>query len=376
MLPGGTDTLYRRLLARNVRPYIRVDVLDGNGVQLPIPAYAQAEEGGLRVGDGSNVSASLQSRVTRQASISVDQSWYPDMIDGLLAPYGNRLLITAGVVMGDGSNRYTWTVFTGRIQSTGLGFDGTVTVTAADRAYEVAEAGFLYPTNSQVGNPVTFEFQRLVDDAVDDAVFGPSDYFPDPMPQLTWQDDRAGALDEIAAAVGCYWFCLADGSFVLRRIPWTYNRVSDATVSDGTDGIIVAEPSRLRDDVYNSVTATGERADGSAPVYALAEDLNPVSPTFVNGPFGRRHYTLSLQTPQTQGTAQTAANAFLRSSVALQEVWTWTQPVDAALELGDAVTVEAFDREGVLQVVAGFTLPLTVGESMTVQAHPPIGAVA
>lgn len=367
MLAGGTDGLYRTALATPHTQYILVEVLDGNGNVLPLPAESVGEDGGLLIESGI-ISATLTSRVTRNLTIFVDQSLYPADPGDLLAPYGNRLRVTYGLKFADGG-RYAWTAFTGRIQRPILTPDGRVAVPAADRANEIIEAGFVVPENSQAGDSVNSEFVRLVSDALGDAVFGASDTFFQTVPLLEWSTDRAAALDEMATSVGAFWYALADGSFVMRKYPWTVAAAPVVTLSDGPDGIIQGSPSRDRSDVYNSVTVTGERADGTTPVVAFSEDNNPASPTYVSGPFGRRHRTINLRTPQTQGTAQTAANAWLRRSVALQETWTWNQPPDASLELGDVVTLNAYDRPGVIQVISGFTLPLEVGGIMTVQAH-------
>lgn len=368
MLPGGMDGFYRAALSRPHTRYVKVEVLDGAGNVLPLPPQSVGEDGGLLIGPGSLVSASLQSRVTRRLQITVDQSLYPADPGDLLAPYGNRLRAEMGIKFADGS-RYAWTVFTGRIQLPVLLPDGTVYVPAADRAYEVAEFGFQVPANSQVGNNVNAEFVRLVSDAVPDAVFGTSDTFSQTMPALTWESDRALAIDEFSTTVGAFWYTLADGRFVQRFVPWTVPGSPVVTLSDGTDGVLVSSPSRNREDVWNSITVTAERADGTLPVFANAQDTNPLSPTYVNGTFGKRHKTVRLQTPQTQGSAQSAANDYLRRTVALQETWSWTQPPDASMELGDIVSINAYDRTGVIQVVSGFLLPLEVGSMMTVQAH-------
>ena len=368
MLTGGTDTLYRDSLATGIRRYSRVDVLDGNGDQLEIPAEFTDDTGGL-VFESGYVSATLSSRVTRNLSVTVPQGVYPALATGLLAPYGNRLMVTSGIELGDGNLIYTWTAFTGRIQQPVLAPDGRVTVTAADRANEVIENGFVVPENSQAGSTVNSEVFRLISDALSDATFGVSDSFALTVPQLTWESDRGAALDEMATSVGAFWYALADGSFVLRRYPWTVAAVPVVTISDGPEGIMAGSPSRNREDVWNSITVTGERADGTAPVFAFAEDNNPDSPTYVLGPFGRRHRTIRLQTPQTVGSAQTAANGWLRRSIALQETWSWEQTADAALELGDVVSLNAYDREGIIQVISGFTLPLGVDSNMMVQAH-------
>lgn len=374
MLPRGLEALYRATLAGPHRTYNRVDVLDGNGNLLPIPAEFTDETGGLAFGNGT-ISATLSSRVTRNLQITVPQGMYPALPPGLLAPYGNRLRVTSGVELADGSLRYTWTSFTGRIQQPLLVPDATVLVPAADRANEIVEAGFLVPTNSQVGNTLNAEFVRLVSDALADAVFGVSDVFPQTMPVESWESDRAGALDEISTSGGAFWYALADGSFVQRYYPWTVPGAPVVTLSDGPGGLIQGSPSRARSDVYNSITVTAERTDGTTPVYAVAEDNNPLSPTYVNGQFGRRHLYVRLNTPQTQGSAQTAANAYLRRSVALQETWTWTQPPDAALELGDVVALDAYDRTGIIQVISGYTLPLEPDGAMRVQAHAQIVGV-
>lgn len=371
MLPGGLDSLYRRALAAPHTEYVVVEVLDGFGNVLPVPRGSEGADGGIKFEPGSGVSATLGSRVTRQLSLVVDESLYPELASGILAPYGNRLRVTRGIVFGDGS-RYAWEVFTGRIQEAVLDPDGQVSVPASDRALEVAEAGFLVPENSQAGATVNAEFIRLVSDALVDAVFGVSDAFAQTVPQLSWATDRAGAIDEMATAVGAFWYALANGDFVIRKYPWTVAGPPLLTLSDGQGGILVASPSRDRDGVWNSITVTGERADGTAPVVAFAQDNNPLSPTYVLGSFGRRHKEVPLQTPQTQGQAQTAANDWLRRSVGLFETYRWSQPPDAALELGDIVALNAFGRSGIIQVVSGFFLPLDTEAMMTVQAHAQI----
>lgn len=367
MLTGGLDAGYRNALAASHTEYVLLEVLDGVGNVLSLPADRTGDEGGLAF-LGGTVTATLGSRITRTLSITVDQALYPAVSTDLLAPYGNRLRATRGIQFADGS-RYAWVCFTGRIQSADLTPVGTCQVEAADRADEVQEAGFLVPMNSQVGATVNSEFVRLVSDGVPTAVFGASDAFAQTVPVLTWDEDRSAALDEMATTVGAYWYCLADGSFVIRRVPWTVAGVPVLTLSDGEGGTILGEPERLRSDVYNSITVTGERTDGTAPVYAVAEDTNPVSPTFVSGPFGRKHKTVRLQTPSTQGSAMSAAQDYLRTSVALFETWSWTQPPDAALELGDIVSLNAYGRSGIIQVVSGFRLPLEVSASMEVRAH-------
>lgn len=356
MLTGGLDATYRQALATSHASYVRVDVLDGAGNELEIPADRVGEDGGLQFLSGS-VSATLTNRVTRTLDIVFDEALYPIGPGFILAPYGNRLRVWAGIKFAEGTV-YRWVIFTGRIQDDVNAVDGSVSVSAMDRGNEVVEAQFVAPENSQAGDLVSSEFVRLVSDGVPDAQFGTFDIANLTVPQLTWESDRAGALDEMATAAGCYWYVLANGDYVIRQYPFAVAAPSILTMDEGTGGLLAASPTRAREQIYNSITVTGERADGTTPVYALAQDLNPASPTYIRGNFGLRHRTLRLQTPQTQGSCQSAASDYLRTSIALTESWTWAQPVDAALELGDVVTLNARGESGIIQVVSGFTIPL------------------
>ena len=375
MLAGGLDASYRQALATSHEEYILVEVLDGAGNVLPIPADRVSPTGGL-IFLGGSVSATLGNRVTRTLDISFDQSLYPIFPGAILAPYGNRLRVTRGIQFADGSS-YKWVIFTGRLQSDVNAFSGEVSMSAMDRANEVVEAQFLRPRNSNFGATVFQQFQDLIVDGVPDASFGTSDNPSLHMPMLAWEFDRAGALDEIATSAGCYWYALAGGDYVLRRYPYSVPAAPLLTLSDGEGGTIQAAPSRDRGTVYNSVTATGERADGTPPVYGIAQDLNPASPTYVFGNFGLRPTQLPLRTLQTQGDALGAALDYLRASVALTEGWTWIQPVDAAMELGDVFSLNARGESGIIQVVSGFVIPLGTSGMMSVTARAQvIGGIA
>jgi hypothetical protein len=87
------------------RAYVNVQVLDGAGELL---------QDDLPFMTGS-VTASLNSGVSRNLELTVDETWYPWNQDDLLAPYGNRIRAWRGIEFGDGTVM-KWVVFTGRIQ--------------------------------------------------------------------------------------------------------------------------------------------------------------------------------------------------------------------------------------------------------------------
>jgi len=365
MLDGGLDEMYRAALATSHQAYVQVEVLDGSQNVL---------ESDL-VFDTGTVTATLTSRVSRQCQLTVAESLYPFEPDGLLAPYGNMVRATRGIEFADGT-RFAWVVFVGRIQQTTLTGSGTCNVQAADFAADVLENRFVVPENAQPLNSVTDEVMRLIVDGFPQATFGTVETFDIPARTRTWQLDRGQALDELASSVGAFWYPQAAGAFTLRRYPWVVAGLPVVTYSDsGPLGVISdATSSRSRSDVFNSLTVTGERLNGDQAVYALAQDTNPASITYIDGSFGRRHQLLRLQTPGSFGSAQSAALDNLQRLISPVDTWGWSMPVDAALELGDVVGLNAYGRTGIVQVVASMRIPLGPGE-MQVAARSQITGI-
>lgn len=371
MLPGGSDQLYRDALATGTGHWVRLEVWSGLGVPLAalIPAQRGGEpEGGLCFYNAT-VSATLNSRVTRELQFSVPYDMYPVSPSDLLAPFGNEIRAFAGIRLGDGSDVYTWPVFRGRIRQVRQYSTGNVSLVCTDRAADVTDHEFVSPQNSDTDNSIYMEFVRLVSDAVSDPTFGPSDSFLTLVQPLTWELSRSAALDEMAQAVGAVWYCLANGDFVMRRFPWTQPGPPVVTLTDGPGGTVnYWEALRDRNMIYNVVTVSGERLDGAAPVYGTAMDTNPLSPTYVDGGFGVRSLLERLQTPATAGRAQGAAQERLAVSVAPVESFQLRCVPDASLELGDIINLVIEGRE-VTQVVSGLSMPLGMDNDMFVSTR-------
>src|SRR5262245_34134184 len=154
MLDGGLDLLYREALARPHRPYVRVEVWrDGTDIGVLEPESPDLPSGRLGY-QGGSVSATLVSRVSRRLALSVREDLYPVNDDDLLAPFGTELRAYRGIQLGDGSTRYVWQVFRGKIDEPRMQADGTVAITASDLAEDVVTNGFVKPQNSAVGSDV------------------------------------------------------------------------------------------------------------------------------------------------------------------------------------------------------------------------------
>lgn len=359
MLPGGLADMYRQALGTSHRPYLLVEVLDGFQNVLATDLTYLA----------GSVSATLASRVSRTCTVEFDESFYPYSATDLLAPYGNMLRAWRGIEFADGT-RQAWVVFVGRIQETNLSPDGTCTAYAADFAADVVENKFVSPQNSQPSATVHTEVIRLISDGFPQASFDTFQANNIPVQALTWQLERGQALDELTTAVSAFWYPLADGTFTLRQYPWTLPSVPVVTYADSDGGSVVSSAStRSREGVYNVLTVTGERLSGDVPVYSTAVDSNPASPTSIGGNFGVRSQLLRLQTPATQASAQSAAQDNLKRFVALTDTWSWEMTPDAALELGDTVSLNVRGRSDIIQVVSSFTIPLDLSAPMRVQGR-------
>lgn len=362
MLAGGLNGAYRALLAGPHKPIARLEVWR-QGVR--IDTFGNE---GLPFLEGA-INATLISQVTRQLSFSTYEEFWPADVTDLLAPYGNEIYVFQGVENGAGIP-YSWQTFRGRINEVSMDSSGRVGVDCLDRAADVNDAGFALPENSRIDVPVTDEFRRLVIDAIPNATFGTFDLIGTLTPELTWEWDRGTACDDLANAGGAFWYALANGDYVMRFVPWTVDQTPLLTLTDGEGGTITdAIVTRSREDVFNLVTAVGERADGSDPTYATEQDLNPASPTYVNGGFGLKSKLVRVQAAINQSQAMYVARTALRQAKSLTEQWTINIPADPSMELGDAFSIKANGLPPVTQVVSAFNIPLAATGSMNVQLH-------
>jgi hypothetical protein len=357
MQTGGLTPMYRALLARNPSPIYRVEVWREDA---RIDTFG---DDGVPILQGS-ISASLNSRVTRRLSATFPKYLTPVDNDGLLTPFGNQIIVRAGVY-GYGGPNHLWTVFRGRIADVDVDSD-RVQVRADDLAAELTNSFLEVPRNSNTGQLVITEWQDLVREAYPAAEFGVSDDLPERVPKMTWSDSRAAAADSIAQAAGAFWYTLGDGSFVLRQIPWTVAQTPLLIWESSVDGVLVDGSYTLsREQVYNKITVVGEAADGSPPVSATVFDNEPTSPTYLYGPFGEKGRRIISNATTNNGATFQLAERYLRRGKALTRTWQASIITDAALELGDCVEIDHLDREDV-QVVESFDMPLSGDNVMNV----------
>lgn len=358
MLAGGTDEGYRRVLASGGSPVRRVEVWR-SGVR--IDPFGDA---GLDVISGS-VSCSLANRVTRSVTMRVDHSLFPWDVSDILDPFGSEVRIWAG--WGGGAMpAWSWPVFRGPVTSCSLASNSDgVDVRCSDRAEMIIADEFLVPRDSGSGVLTTTRIKDLISDTLPDATFGIFDEMYTTVPKVTWDNDRAKALDDLAAAAGCHWYSLADGSFTHRRIPWSLE-VPSPPVATFTLGVDMSQMSVSvsRENVRNMVSVLGEAANGQPPVQASVSNEDPTSRSYAFGPLGRRVSVVREDAIGSQPQAAALAAQRLRRLKATMVNCQATVTMDPSLELGDTCVLVGFGRSHT-QILSDFSLPLTGAADMT-----------
>lgn len=360
-----SSALYKRSILRPGKLAFEVDLYDGLGNLL---------ENEVPIFKGS-IGAALQQRVTRSGTFSLGARWWPGVsATAALTPYQTIVNIRAGARYGDGS-RELFDIITGRVGNVTRNADGSVTARVDDLAADVIGLPFEQPRNSE-NVTVTRQIERLIQEVLPAATFGPYDVTDATTPKLTWDEDRGKALDDLAATLGARWYCLGDGSFVIREYPYD-DATPVQTIADAADGGLMLQgaPTISRDDAANSVTVVVERFDGGTPFRVTMRDMDPTSPTFYGGPFGRVGRLVKVQTPLTVGQATQLARAQLNASTALSSTWSVQMRPDYTLEPGDTVrlTSRGFSQ---VQVIDQITYPLGEGGTMDLSTRAYVRAAA
>lgn len=337
--------------------FLDAEDIDGNVLARSVPILS------------GSVSANLTNRVTRTASFVLPEEFYPRAATDPLSPYQAVIRIHAGIELGNGLP-ITFPLFTGRAYDVRRNANGLAEFRADDLAADVVAYRFEQPQVSSTSITATTlsEIQKLILEAVPQAVFGADDVSPVPLPDLVWDEDRGQALDDLSESMGARWYALGDGSFVVRM----FNYAPAAPVQsflDGPQGLMsTADVSVTRDGSANSVVVVSERLDGTDPVRVVARDNRADSPTRFGGPFGKVSQIIKVQTPLTQNEANTLASTQLAAAVALTEQWSCSVVADHRLEPGDTVRLR-YRGLSADQIIDSIEYPLGTGQLMDISTR-------
>lgn len=176
-----------------------------------------------------------------------------------------------------------------------------------------------------------------------------------------WEEDRLSAVRSIQTNWPCDLRVDSDG--VLKASPErTVKDEPDVTWTHGEDDAYVAlGGSALRDDIYNSIVARGEKPDGS-PVQATVVDDDPRSPTYFYGPYGRRQRFYESPLITTVAQAKSAAQTVLARERRRTNLVVVEAPPDPRIEVLDTARVTTDTGRTYIGQVVSIELPLTAVE--------------
>lgn len=312
---------------------------------------------------GGSVTVDRGQSIRRTCTVTgCDVTLIPRTPADQLATYGARLRLARGVDYGDGTSELVpLGVFRLDAVEGDLG-QGPVTLQGKDLSAIITDDSFTEPwtATGTVVSAVTALIVRSIPDAavitdIVDAAIGRRTF--------DTEGDPWAAVQEIAAVAGAVVYASADGVFVIATLPdlLTTDPVWAVEATEG--GVYISGTRAMTSDgVKNGWLARGENtADNVAPVSYLATDVDPNSPTYWGGPFGRRPGFHSSSTLITLAACTQAANLKLTVAKLPNASGNFSSLPNPALEVGDVLRVLHEDGTRELHQVAAFTVPLDLG---------------
>lgn len=313
---------------------------------------------------GGTVNVDATAAVRRRCTVTIvdpDGTLTPSTAADELAPYGNELRISRGIVLDTGPEILPLGVFS--IAAVSVIDEGhrIIRVTGYDRSRKVARARFTEPYVVAEGTNYSTAIKALLESRVDGLTFLlSSTSFTTPALVFAEDADPWAEATKMAKAIGFELFFGPDDITVLRPEPDPANAPLAWEYVDGENATFVAIENTLSDEPgYNGVVVIGEHPSLAAPVRAEAWDADPASPTYYLGPYGRVPTFVRSQFISTTTQAQDAADAQLQRVLGGTEQLRFTAIPNPAHEAGDVVRVVR-DELGLddFVVLDAFDIPL------------------
>lgn len=287
----------------------------------------------------------------------------------LLAPYGNEIIVSRGILYPDFTSELvkvgTFGIREADPDDTGASL--TVKIAGQDRAAKQTDARFEDSYQIDEGTNLTTALAALLTDGdptVDTSHF-PATSLTAPLTTANAGDDRWALAQQIATAQGMLLYFDADGTPQLTPL---LGQPPVADLFEGDGGVLLsASRAWTRVGTYNRAIATGEdTGSGVPPVRAVATDDNPASPTYYFGPYGHVPVFFSSQFITTTDQAQDAATGLLQRQLGTTQTINFGSLVNPALEPNDTVNIRRL-RAGIdeVHVLDQVVIPLGPTNPMT-----------
>lgn len=249
------------------------------GADIPLLAGTLTETGDQRIPEAVSLTVPAVDWETSRRWTPAGDPLAP------LAANGQRLRLTYVVERLNGS---TLSVPLGWFPIQAWDSDGeTVGVEAVGLGRVLDEARLLAPTSPPAAATFRTEIRRLVEGLmplhIDPALVDRA------VPRsMTWEDDRLGALYELADAWPAV-MSVSEAGVLTYSLPPAAAAPAEISYTETGGTVLSAKDSGSRDGIANVVVARGENTGDPArpPVTAVAQDSDPTSPTYSGGPYGR-----------------------------------------------------------------------------------------
>lgn len=358
----------------------KVDVWQ-SGANVTPSRYADS---GLPITGGS-VTVDASSQVRRTVSLTVaDPGLTPVTAQDLLAPYGTELRVQRGIRYPNGV--IEWVVLGWfRIDNDSLTISGQsgpteISLTGSGREAFIVDARFWKVMQADKGVTVPHLIAGLAVNALPSHVPATVDLTGStviPATAFVWDDkDRMGACSSMATGIGAEFFINADGTPTIRKVATPDKTKVVWTVDAGPKGSMVeVTPAVDRANVYNSVVAICQTADGTDGIQATALDSDPTSATFYGGRFGKkpRFYSSATLAGSSPAATLTKCQVAAANLLARYKGAGWTIAVSTlvnpALDAGDVIQVNLPDGRIQYHVIDQVVVPLDVSTVQTIQTR-------
>lgn len=324
------------------------------------------------IADGT-VTVDRGSKVRRTLNLTVaDPGLLPWGSTETLAPYGQQLVVQAGIQYPSGSVEWcplgTFTIDSPSGDTEGLTTQLTLTGSSAELLLQ--DSPFTAATSTKGYATCVDAITALIHAILPSAtiVNSTSDGRNPAIPVKTWDAgaDRWDAIAEIAAAMSAEIGVDAQNRFVISEIP--NPAAATSSVWDVAYGGVLVRDTRgmARSGVYNGVLVTGENTSSNAPpVSYLATDSSSTSPTRWGGPLGQKLRVVSSPLVTTTGAAQSLAQALLRDALMPNISASVDVIPNPALDAGDILRLVHASGTKELAALQAMTFPLSLGGQCT-----------
>lgn len=181
-----------------------------------------------------------------------------------------------------------------------------------------------------------------------------------PPDNTAFSGDRWSAINTLAQAINANVIVRADGSWAI--VPATIDRDPVWSIDHGDTGVLVDETTAFsRREQYNAVAIRWEAANGGGGL-AFVVDADPESPTYYDGPFGKKP-----RPEETLSTVTTSAQAIAAATTILQQYTGFTRSVSVQsvhnplLEPDDVVGLYLPDGSAERHIIDSMSIPLGRG---------------